>query len=240
MKYFVSVVVSVAFRAFVFSQGFGTGLENQTNINQLSTATGPTSVVRQFYERYAGVKGTPYLWESFRAGEVIAEDGKKYQATYLNYNAYRGELIFKKAPTEPQMILSKKFVKSFRVDSTSSSDFNRFKNLTFANPGESGFYSMLYQGKLQLVCRLSKTLVKADYQGAYSAGREYDKFVENIEYYFVSPKNELTSFKLTTGAIANCFPNHAEEIKSFIKKSSLKPKNLPDLIKVFQYIDKLD
>lgn len=239
MKYFVLVAIGVVSRAFVFSQGFGNGLENQTNINQLATGTGPTSVVRQFDERYAGVKGTPYLWETFRAGEVISEDGRKYQATYLNYNAYRGELIFKKAPTEPEMILSKKFVKSFRVDSTSNSDFNRFKNLTFDKSDDSGFYSVLFEGKLKAVCRLSKTLVKADYQGAYSAGREYDKFVDNIQYFFVSANNELTSFKITPQAIANCFPNHSDAIKTFIKKGKLNPKKISDLSEICRYIDTL-
>lgn len=235
---FLLLAVLIGFCTNLFCQGFGKGVENQTNINQL-VANDPTSVVRQYDDRYAGVKGSPFLRENFCPGNVTMSDGKIYKASLLNYNAHEDELMFKKGPADPPMVVKKNSVTRFEIDSTDDNQYRLFKKFDFNGQGASGFYAVIYEGKIKLLCRISKLFTKANYAGAYSGGQEYDRFTDQFQYFVISTDGTLAAFKPNIQSLQNISPTHTKEIKNFLKEKKISLKKLPDLVKAFKYLDSL-
>lgn len=214
------------------------GIENQGNLNQIASSGDPTQVVRQYDERYAGVKGSPYLLETFNPGRVKLKSGAKYISSFLNYDCVNDDLVFKKDANAPEMIVRRDLIDSFQLDSS----FNCPNNKTIvwlALQGQAtGFYELLYGGKNKIYQRVVKKLVKADFKGAYSMGSNYDRFDKEVNTFFVSDK--VGQIKLNNKSISALFPNRSSEISSFIKRNKLDVKKPSDLKAIMEFAESLD
>jgi hypothetical protein len=167
------------------------GYEAKENLRELGSTDG-TGTVQTFDNRYEGVKGSPYVFEQFRQGEVYFKSKKKVKVNELNYNCMENELVYKDPATKVIRMMNK-----FQVDLFTFSDGT--ENLTFVplnlyEDKEAIFAQMLYN-KASLVYKVyAKDWLKANYEGGYSADRKYDEFVDKYSLYFMKD-GEHTLYK---------------------------------------------
>jgi hypothetical protein len=225
----------------ISTTGFSQGIETQTNINQVATGNDPTQVVRVFDDRYQGVQGTRLHWGNYISGRLVLTDGKVFAIKFMNYDIFSDDVIFKNSVEGAVKVLSKKNIASFQSDSLAcNSDFCKFKNFDFSKFDlPTGFYAVLFEGKIKLVCKLYKTILKADYKGAYSSNQNYDRFIDEKRYYFVNKEGVPLIIKLNQKSIADIVPSHSDEIRKFIKENNYSSKNSNDLFRIFKYLDDL-
>ena len=155
-------VVGMILRLDSFGQGLSGGVENQNNLNQIASTGDPTQVIRQYDERYAGVKGSPYLLEEFNPGKVKLKSGKLYFSQFINYDCVHDELVFKKDAASPEMIVKRELIENFQIDSTLTSPISRRIAMLNLPNQPQGFYEILYEGdKVRIYQRTVKKIGRA-------------------------------------------------------------------------------
>lgn len=215
------------------------GVETQTNLSQLGATNDPTQVVRMFDDRYKGVKGSPFYWDYYVSGKINFKDGKIYSVKAMNFNSLEDEVVVKTEGDSRLVVLNKKSVVSFDVDSFSCLDsFCHFVKIdSIGMP--AGYYAVLVDKRIKVICKLSKTILKADFKGAYSSSQTYDRIVDEERYYFKNKQGFLIEFKRSQKSISSLLPEKSKVISNFIKENHLNPKSNSSLNKIFDFIDML-
>ena len=193
------------------------------NIRDLA-ADDNTMTVRTFDNRYAGVKGHPYLIEDWTAGSLTTIDGKKYQNVELKYDLNRDEVVIRKKGTSQIIALFNEKVESFSLQDRhfvmiGSEDGNRF-------------YEKLVDGENVLLAHRKKKLLKADYEGAYSGGRTQDEFLNPSSDYFAWKDKNLVKLKPNAKSIALAYGISDKEVKQKVKAFKLLLKEEDHLVKL--------
>lgn len=74
----------------------------------------------------------------------------------------------------------------------------------------------------QLVCYQEKNLIKANYQGAYSPGRNYDEFTDATnKFYIRTPTGKFAEVKPREKAVWKMLSDEKKKVEEFIKKNNL-------------------
>jgi hypothetical protein len=215
------------------------GVETQTNLSQLGATNDPTQVVRMFDERYKGVKGSPFYWDKYVSGKIKFNEGKSYSVKSMNFNLLDDEVVVKMENDSRLMVLNKKNIISFDVDSLNCLDsFCHFVKIdTIGMP--VGYYALLVDKRIKVLCKLSKTILKADFKGAYSSSQNYDRVIDEERYYFKKKQGFLIEFKRSQKSISSLLPEKSKVISNFIKENHLNPKSNSSLNRIFSFIDTL-
>jgi hypothetical protein len=217
----------------------GQGVETQTNLSQLGATNDPTQVVRMFDDRYKGIKGSPFYWENYVSGKIKFKEGKSYSVKSMNLNSLEDEVVVKTETDSKLIVLNKKNVVSFDVDSLRCLDsYCHFVKID-SEGVPVGYYALLVDKRIKVFCKLSKTILKADFKGAYSASQNYDTFVEEERFYFQNKQGLLTEFKRNQSSIAKLLPEKSKIIQEHIKANRLNPKYNDGLKAIFDFIDTL-
>ncbi|UXE66938.1 MAG: hypothetical protein KA713_21330 [Chryseotalea sp. WA131a] len=218
---------------------FGQGVESQTNINQLGATNDPTQMVRQFDNRYQGIKGSPLFWDGYVSGVLKFKDGRIYRVKSLNYDLVDDSFIYKLESDNRVLVL--KNAETFKADSSlCPEDFCFFKRFDFSNSeAPSGYFAVLAEGRNFFLCKISKTILKADFKGAYSANQNMDRFIEERRFYIVDPDGKISLFKNSQKSVTELFPLNKNLIKDLISKNNYKLKNPRDLISLLESIKNL-
>lgn len=89
------------------------------------------------------------------------------------------------------------------------------------------FCQVLKDGQYQFIKIPLKSLVKADYKGAYSADRRYDEYKENNKYYLLSSDSVFHQIQLNKKSVLKLYPdkkdliNQAEGEEAFSDKEDM-------------------
>lgn len=139
------------------------------------------------------------------------------------------------------MILQKNRVVEFDIDSIAHPDkFHRFKKFDFSKQGApSGFYAVLLEKDIKLICKISKSITKADFKGAYSSNDRYDRFDDVERYFFVNREGKPVEFRKNKKSIYQLVPDKTYLLKDFFQRNDVDIKKIPDLIKLFEFINSL-
>lgn len=216
------------------------GVNAQQNLDALgSPNTGGGNVILSFDTRYKGFLNSPYLLESWAKGDLFFKNGTKYSDVDLKLNTYSDEVIVRKRDTGDSIIVDKAAIQHFTLVNGQGQQM-LFRKLTDTETKQSGFYQVLHEGsKYTLLAHYKKTILKADFKGAYSAGRYYDEFLTSVNYHLVS-KNSSEWVKLKTNekALLKTLNDEDGKLKAFIKEQKLNPaKNQEDLVRLIQQAD---
>lgn len=200
---------------------------------------GQGNVARTWDNRYEGVRGTPYLKNAWQNAQLTSVEGKVYSNVPLKYDVYSNLLA----------------VKNSKGDSISSETIN-IKEFTWVGTGMtfvkeplldnatdiknfSRFYQQLFKGnKTTFLKNYRKELLKADYQGGYSANRRYDELIDEVDY-FLKKGNQIEKIKLNEKSVLKFTFDKEKEVKEFLKKQKLNLKNEADVIKLLQFYETL-
>jgi hypothetical protein len=200
---------------------------------------GQGSVARTWDNRYEGVRGTPYLKNVWQNAQITSVEGKVYSNVPLKYDVYSNLLAVKNSKGDSissETAYMKEFtwigtgmtfVKEPLLDNTT--DIKNF----------SRFYQQLFKGnKTTLLKNFRKELLKADYQGGYSANRRYDELIDEVDY-FLKKGNQIEKIKLNEKNVLKFTFDKEKEVKDFLKKQKLNLKNEADVIKLLQFYETL-
>ena len=193
------------------------------NLQNLA-ANDNTMTVRTYDNRYEGVKGHPYLFEAWKPGEFTTNTGIHYKQVKLKYDMYKDELSLQKSNSEV-IVLFNEYVASFTIESTPF--------VLVGNDDGNHFYQVLVPGNRQLLAKRKKQLLKANYQGAYSADRPYDEFIPGNSTYFLQDQDgNLTKIKGNAKSVAAALGISDKQIKSDIKEKKYDLKQESDLVEL--------
>lgn len=216
------------------------GVNAQQNLDALgSPNTGGGNVILSFDTRYKGFLNSPYLLESWAKGDLFFRNGTKYSDVDLKLNTYSDEVIVRKRDTGDSIIVDKIAIQQFTLVNARGQQMF-FRKLTDAESKQVGFYQVLHEGnKYTLLAHYKKTILKADYKGAYSAGRYYDEFLTTVNYHLISKNSsEWAKLKTNEKALLKTLNDDDGKLKIFIKEQKLNPaKNQEDLVRLIQKAD---
>jgi hypothetical protein len=225
------IILSLVF--FIRSIGIAqsaSGYDMQQNIANAGQGDAMgTNTIRAVKPRYEGVVGTPYFSEKPISGNVIMADGKRYTG-FFNLDWMDNLPMYYKKETSSYMVIDNSVVTQMNLDFSYDSliTFDRKKN----TEGNYFFGELLGQiDSAKIYLSIGKRLKKADFSGAYSAGKKYDEIINEYNYFVCSNKEEnCKSIKMSKKGFTQAFPSYSEKIS---KNSYLLKPSRPDLIGFF-------
>lgn len=219
MKLKLTVLLAAALLAktSLFAQVTTSGIEtsfqsylqsNQGNIN--SGGLLPSFLIKE------NTRGNRYLFERWVSGTVLGTDGVTYKPgnAVFNYDKI-AQKLFMLVDGKTVMELSSGSIAGFRLTSNDTSfSFERLKNSTDLN-----FYQPIYKtGKGYSLYKLLQTKYKqANYQtnGIIQSGNKYDEYVDETQYFILSPKQELIKIDFKKKSLERALTNDGSKLETF-------------------------
>lgn len=186
--------------------------------------------------RYEGVKGSYTFFEDFRPGTVEMKKGK-FSNVSINYDAYTDNLLARNEKINDVVQLRKDLITSFVLKSASGEEFLFVKKTINENPT---FLLELVRDSITLYCKISKTIKKADYGGAYNATEtRYDEFLTVNTYFIITGNREPREFKSSKKGVLKALPEFEEQLSSYLKKNKINFNDYNQMKGLFTYINEL-
>jgi hypothetical protein len=192
---------------------------------------------RQFYgfdARLKNVIGSPKLFKEYLPGKLIGIGGRHIQVDAINFDAYNGDVLFKKDGKE--IIAPEEQINGFVVKDREQADSIKFTKLKFES--KPAFYRVLANHKkVALYRRYIKVLDRPSATDGYSHN-ETDTKILDREKLVLWNGEEFAEFK-TKKQLLQYFPDEKAELETFIKQENIDFKNDTDLVKLFGKISEL-
>lgn len=206
---------SVALFAQVSAPSIETSFDNY--IRSASSGVNVGSVMPNFLIK-EDTRGNRYLFDGWVKGVVTGTDGVVYNPANAKFNYDKmSQTLFMLVDNKTVMELSSGVIAGFTLSRNDSNfRFERLKNST-----DLHFYQPVYKNeKGYSLYKLMETKFKrADYQsnGLVESGNKYDEYVDENQYYILSPKGELIRIDLKKKSIERALTNEAIKVESFFK-----------------------
>ncbi|MDY8136682.1 hypothetical protein [Aquimarina sp. 2201CG5-10] len=183
------------------------------------------------------LKGTPYLYDTFLPGKISDDLTGKKVDVYLRYNVYND--IF-----EVKYDLSSDEIFGFLKNTGYHAEINSDKFFYKAFPDDK---NATKEGYLQELMKTDNfILYKRHYQKLHmpkpaktSLETDVPGRISDHQHYYLRSGEKFLLLPMNKKKIANAFPKHQNELKSFIKKEKLKFKQEKDLITLIKYFNTL-
>jgi hypothetical protein len=214
-------------------------VSSEENLRNISRSAGMV-MTTNMDELYEGIKGTPYLFDTWKQGNIFLKDSSLIRDINIKYNIYTDDVLYLNSKSGDSLIIDRRLIDAFEIQGDSSVNLLLFRDISL-KPGskdKSTFTRVLYNGKTKLLIKYIKVFIMADYKGAYTAGRRYDEYTDNSQYYIMKD-NKLNRIKLNKKAIIKVLADRENEIKSFIDKEGADLNNEYDVITLLEYYDSL-
>ena len=187
---------------------------------------------RQYNEyRMKFKEGDPYFQSPIPSMGKVIYGGLQYDSVLMRYDEVKDELVIHDHLRRLQLLKEK--VTSFNLF---NNDFiNIEKNSLSSKLLSSGFYNLLYKGKISLLKKQVKSL-----REEISANIELLHFVQEKDYYYFKKGDEFFLIKSKRNLIA-LMADKKKEVQLFIKTNNLSFKSDRQnmLIRTITYYDSL-
>ena len=212
------------------------GNDAQENLFKLGSSDASFGVVRKFDNRYAGVQGTPFYFDTWVEGSIVTEKNQQIDNVQLKYNVYEDELIINKK--SGQFYLPKSQIKSFVLLKKENVHFARFYHPK--NHDAYQFYRMIFNGTISIIEHVKVVFEKANFEGGYSNDKRYDEFKKYSVLYYLNQESKIPiKLKTTANGFSKIFQNHNDEVKKYISANGYSCKNERDLVAIMSYYEKI-
>lgn len=200
---------------------------------------GQSNIIRTWDNRYQGIKGHPFVKNSWESARVVSVDGKVYSDVPLKYDVYSNLIVIKNSKGD-SLITEVFNFQEFTWKNTQVT-FVKEPLLDAKNPKNYGkLYEQLFKGnKITLLKNHRKILLQADYQGGYNANRRYDELVDEYDYFLKKNNTSIEKIKLNEKSLLKALADKEKALKDFLKKEKLNLKTEPGVIRLLQYYDSL-
>lgn len=200
------------------------------NIHFLNDANGkPFKSVRNFEE-----EGSPYFSTDYINCNIQLLNGKTYYGIPIKINQLTGEIIFKKSDGE-EMLLSNPFQ---RIELQHEGKTYVFRSgfPAIDKQNDLSAYQLLDSGTAVL---LKYTSVQYQDKQTYNSPNIIRTYSKKENHYAWTPAQGLVRIPKKDDEWVAFFGNHQAEMRGFIRKENMKLKKEEDIIKLFQYYNKL-
>jgi hypothetical protein len=211
--------------------------ENLRNISRLAGVVYTTNMDGL----YEGIKGTPYLFNEWKKGNIYLIDNTYINDVSIKYNIYTDDILYLNSKSGDSLIIDRSLINSFEITGDNSNNLLLFKEISLRpyKKDKSTFVKVLYDGKSKFIVKYAKTFIKADYKGAYSAGRKYDEYIDDQQYYIMKDDNTPAKIKLNKKSVTKVLSDKDDKIKSYLNEHKLALDNEDDVERLLQYYDSI-
>ncbi|NBA88706.1 hypothetical protein GVN16_23230 [Emticicia sp. CRIBPO] len=178
-------------------------------------------------QAYIDVKGSPYLEDDFRKGDVIMASGRKFENMDIKYDILAKKVVFIDTKDGESKFFNAPVVSfSFKLG-----EFSRY----FFRSVDGNFYELLTNGKVPLWKGTAKSIIEDRPYGTTKA----QKIINTNTYYYTGDVASPKKMKADKKSIVELLKDKSAEVEGFIKKEGLNPKNEEELVKIFAYYNNL-
>lgn len=190
------------------------------------------------YSQYTEIKGSPFLFKSWAAGNVKTLDKAEKKDVQIKYDEVDDRLLLRGKDDDDLLTFSSPVVEFTIADPEKSGAIRTFK-AGFAPTKfstEKTIFEVLTDGKVKLLRKNGKII---------SEGKEYGSaaiiktVVDGLKYYVVTENNEPVIVKLDQKAILALLPTKQAELTEYIKSNKLNVKKQEDAAKLIAYYNTL-
>ena len=220
MKKYVLIVV---FLCYLFSAASA-----QTNPIILTGLNG-TPITET---KYTNIEGDPYLYNSWKFGDVKFKDGSIFKNIQLKYNLISDELVFKGEDGQEMLFLQP--VAEFTLFPSGESFINGFKGSK--NFTEKTYLQQLNYGKTIVYKRTIKNIVE---RREYNSATSTQTFVQNVLYFYSTKDIALALFKKEKKSLLVLLADKQKEVEAYISSNNLNVKDDKDLAAILTFYSAL-
>lgn len=185
-------------------------------------------------QKESSIEGSPYLSDYFISGVLFTTSKTKYIDVPCRYNAYNDQIEFKTSEGQVMALATPEIVEMV--------EFGEFKMVYIPYSNEKkikrGFFRILEDGKASLYSR-SEILFKDATEPAPFKQAEPAKFINKPDSYYIRVGVEHAKKIGNIKELIKIFPDHQNEITTFVKKKKVKTTNPEDLKNLIQYYNTL-
>ncbi len=241
MKQALFVFLLFKIAIFSYSQTIHqTIVASEENLKRISKMTGPIYTTNMD-ELYEGVRGTPYLFNEWKPGNIYLKDNKLIKNVNVKYNIYTDDLLYLNSSSGDSLIIDRSMIEKFEIMDNSSGNLILMEemNIKPEKNDNAAFVRIIYDGRSKLILKYSKIFIKANYKGPYATGNKYDEYTDKWQYYLITGENTITRIKLCKKSVIKVLSVKESKIKAFVNGQDLSLDNENDVIRVLEYYDSL-
>ena len=180
------------------------------------------------------IEGSPFLNDEFINGTMYTTSKYQYNEIPLRYNIFNDNLEFQ-TPDEKVLAMSTPEI----VEKVEMGDYiMAYVPYSNAKKIRRGFVIILEEGKASLYAKPQIFYKKPEEPGAYKEA-EPAKFIRKSDIHYIRVGKTEAKLVSTKKEMITAFPDHNEEIESFIKKNKIKPSKVEKLSELVKYYNSL-
>ncbi|UCH15803.1 MAG: hypothetical protein JSV22_07505 [Bacteroidales bacterium] len=241
MKTTFALLLLINVVAVSYTQQTSTQVATEENLRRIGREDHGTVFTTNMDELYEGVKGTPYLFNEWKPGNIYLTDSTYIKNVNIKFNIYTDELSYLKSTSGDSLIINRWMIWKFEIIDDPEDDVILFKEMGFKSEksDKKVFARVIYDGKSKLILKYSKTFIRAFYKGAYAAGNKYDEYTDDQQYYIKKDANKPEKIKLNKKSVIKVLSDKDDKIKSYINKRKLALDNEDGVAELLQYYDSI-
>lgn len=189
----------------------------------------PLSSKRFNAEKFAAIRGTPFLFDKWLFGSVLTSKGE-YDNLELKFNIYDNTILINKQDDAAEL---NENISSFTLNQGNQILLFR-KSKLFSEVNASQYFQVLVDGKIPLYKLHVKKLAE---MSEINAGI-VQTFTNSAKYY-IEINNALQTLKTDKESIIKLFSSKEEKINSFLNENKISFRKEDDIVKLFNYINSI-
>ena len=195
-------------------------MQSVINLNKISQ-TGIT-----FDTRYEGVKGSPRLNDTLLPSFLKLAGQDYYFQIKADLDLVNNALIYAGSESGQMYSIPSSDVSEIIINKDDSELlFKTTSGKKFEKDlKENRFYQILSEGEYEFIKIPMKGFLRADNQGAYTADRRYDEYVNETRYYLKGRDGTYYQVQLNRKSLLKVIPEKKEIIEKAFSKSSSDDK----------------
>ncbi len=227
-------IISIFASQWLLAQVPDNSVVGGQNLEQISANA--SSSVRVFDSRYEGIKGSPYLLDDWLAASLVTDNGQKIENVEIKLNLTE-DGVFVKNENGGVLRLRSSAVDTIQLTENEQM-FVSVENLLGQNQYEDSYYLELMERgeKVSLVARRYKSYMEANFKGAYSAGRTYDQYIDETDFFFLK-NGQLSEVKTSIKSLAEGLGMDKKQLRNYINKYEINIREEEGIKKLVKYFN---
>lgn len=222
-------------KKYIFLIIFGLFLGVNPLIAQLPPATSvsqQTSLGKYTAEKTVeNLVGSLYLFDNeWKVAELKSSDGAVYKDFNIKYDIVNDLLIYQGKANEIM-----EFVVPINEFSIGSLVFKNGYPSINTNTAKT-FYQVLFEGKIRLLKKVTKTIIEAQNYNSPSMVKNIDT---QTKYYIINKNGSIIPIKTNKKDVLDLLSEKSEQVKQYVSSHKVSFKNDEDLIGLFKFYDSL-
>ncbi len=186
-------------------------------------------------EKDADVKGSPFLFDDWKKGNVLLKTKERIDSVLIKYNLYADMLQVKVDEQEYQFNID---VMEFLLPDPVSKETALFRSgfNPVAGMNEKSFYQVLYDGKTKLLVKYKKLITS---ELTSTPGVKAKVFEDQKLYFILTASGRMEKIRKKNKGILDLLDGKKEELKKMVETNKLKLADDEEIIKILEYYDSL-